>query len=1086
MSYNQQRGGGGYNRNQGGNNYQDNYHGGNQQNYQDDNGSQYGGSNYSSHSGGGSQRGGDDRSRHQGSNQNNLSHQMGNMNMGGNRQGMYSQNPNSRFPTNTENNLAGSAQNPRAPIPRQQLAHATQTFAERPKEFVFDKKAVGKKTQLWTNHALVHLPEQTIKLYAYNIEITQNRKVVNKREQAGPIFWEIMRANRTHYPGYKYFVFNDVNMMWSYDQLQRAEGDIILKKDKGGNPTTYLNYKYTGRLDFGKTIREDQDRQLLSTLVDSIATARVRTDCRKFIVFKRCVFALNKDEDNTLTHELTNKFYHGIDSRLGISVAIRLNLRAGITACYDIQHSIFTRSGYPLIRLLCEIINLDVITNDEFENEWDEKLQNAQMTESNRKEMDSILKKLRLRYTLETGIKVSDNGEENVPSVLMVNDRGKEFTYYKLTETSARDTIFTDQNGVDRTVAQYFLDAHHIRLRYPNLPCLQKKSSKKNPAFIAFPMEFVSYSVNPARFEGHMSEKLKMSFIQQTSYSMEQRRAILNKIIGQEDIADCPPVVDNTDKYMEKYNLSIEKEMLSVNATVLPVPTLVYGEGSKFTDTKHHGVWDALINDPPRKVLENSIFIRNPDPNAPKKKKRLLGSILNIISPHNNYNTLDWDKIYYHRLMGALELAGQPVAWEGQGMAAIQGLTHFHQRQSPEALIPDFFLELKRTANHEDNNKYKESEDEELIPFVLVVFQVRCSALKLNDGLNNDYNFMKYWGDNAAGIYTQGILTTSLSSINENPIYCKLTHLMVEKILGKIGTTHRKIERGGDHRSWTKLTDRENPCLVLGVDVSHPSTQDRLTNDIRRLSIATVVGNIDIDCCEFRASSRIQDMGNETIVSFQFEVNKRINEFIANNNGKRPAHIIMYRDGIAESDFKRTLYEERINIENACLEIDPAYQPTITYIVATKRHHTRFFLKNPEEGHEFQNYNILPGTLVEDTVTTNEYYDFFLTTQVGQTGLARPTHYYVLHDTWKPMVSFWPTITHAFTYMFCRSTSTVSLPAPLLYAHLAAKRAKECLDGAWITAPLQNMSFDLKQYKDVCMLTSAINVNHGLDGMTFV
>ncbi|PIC13052.1 hypothetical protein B9Z55_027945 [Caenorhabditis nigoni] len=47
-----------------------------------------------------------------------------------------------------------------------------------------------------------------------------------------------------------------------------------------------------------------------------------------------------------------------------------------------------------------------------------------------------------------------------------------------------------------------------------------------------------------------------------------------------------------------------------------------------------------------------------------------------------------------------------------------------------------------------------------------------------------------------------------------------------------------------------------------------------------------------------------------------------------------------------------------------------------------------------------QGFNIRPGTLVEDTVTTIDYYDFFLTTQVGQIGLARPTHYYVLHNDW--------------------------------------------------------------------------------------
>ncbi|PIC12807.1 hypothetical protein B9Z55_028178 [Caenorhabditis nigoni] len=62
-----------------------------------------------------------------------------------------------------------------------------------------------------------------------------------------------------------------------------------------------------------------------------------------------------------------------------------------------------------------------------------------------------------------------------------------------------------------------------------------------------------------------------------------------------------------------------------------------------------------------------------------------------------------------------------------------------------------------------------------------------------------------------------------------------------------------------------------------------------------------------------------------------------------------------------------------------------------------------------------QGFNVRAGTLVEDTVTTKDLYDFFLTTQVGQVGLARPTHYYVLWDTWEVSTTFWPTITHALT-----------------------------------------------------------------------
>ncbi|CAL2042546.1 unnamed protein product [Caenorhabditis brenneri] len=1027
-----------------------------------------------------------------------LSHQMGQMNMGGGYRGgrgghggnnMYNNRPNqSRVPRTIHDaaqpgDLAGSAQHPNMPVPKKQLAHTKQKFADRPDGWVFDKKAVGTKTELITNHALVHLPKETIKMYVYNIEIFSNRKLVTKREEASPLFHEIVSKNKRDFPRPQNLIFNDVNMLWTAEQLSRPEGKVTNRRD-------YMIYKYAGRIDFGETIGEFQDPQTLATLIDAIATATARSPaCTKYTVFKRNMYMMQgrtERPDEVLDFPITVPLGHGLDARLGISIGIRLNLRAGITACYDVAHTMFSRPGYPLIRLLCELINNDTITDEEFEDVWDDRLRRAVVTENNRVELDKILKKMKLRYSQDTAIRIEQDGRESVPSIFTNPKNGRDFKYHELTSSSAAQTTFHDAEGRRWSIAEYFLEMNHIRLRYPNLPCLVKKPTKQNGnRFVAYPMEFISYISEPKRKEGFVSEQVKSSLIQYTSYEAPQRHALLQKVVGQVGIADVPPAVNNNDLNMRMHGLSIEKEMLTVKATVLPPPTVVYGEGSKFKDVNHEGEWEAVTHEPMRRVLEDSVYLRNTDKNGPKMTKRLLGSILHVKSPVNNGAEMQYDPAGYHHLMKALEDCGQPVCWENKeaGQAAIQGIHNFCQGFEQEASILEFFAKLK---NNIDEKKYKKCDEEVIIPFVLVVFEVRCSTLtNFRNCFNNDYNFIKYLGDNEQGIFTQGILVENLSIIQENPLACKLTRLMVEKILGKVGTTHRKLEREGDHKSWTKFTDPKSPTLVLGVDVSHPSPREREEDSVRKLSIATIVGNIDFDCTEYRASSRIQDSGEEKIVRFKEEIATRLHDFIK-NTGSRPAHIVVYRDGLCENDFQRILYEERLNIEQCCVELAPGYEPTITYIVVTKRHHTRFFLKDFEKGHEKQGFNVLPGTLVEDTVTTKDYYDFFLTTQVGQKGVAKPTHYYVLHDTWKPMVSFWPTVTHALTYMFCRATCTVSLPAPVLYAHLAAKRAKECLDGAWTIATFRGVRLSADNVHDVNKLTEAINVNNGLDGMTFV
>ncbi|KAF1752558.1 hypothetical protein GCK72_019113 [Caenorhabditis remanei] len=1053
-------------------------HGGSQHgDRRDDYHDQRGGGDY--RHGGGSRQGG---GYHQGDN---LSRQMGQMNMGrddnrgrgghgGNR---YSEQgpPRPRFERSTAGvanpgDLAGSAHYPRQPVAKKDMMHTKQEFYERPAgKSVFEGK-VGKKTELWTNHALVHLPTEKYLIHEYNIEVFNNKKVLNKKEEVSPIFHEIRNSpeGRKQWPRSSDFIFNDVNLLWTIDQLPYAQGEIRDKRKS-------ILYKYTRSFEFGEGITQG-DSQLLSTLIDAIATARCRypKTCRnKYTVYKRSMFMILDHKPPELESfdnaPLFMQVRNGMDARMGLSIGIRLNLRAGITACYDLSHTLFTRPSYPLVRLFVDLIANATVSDEEFETSYDSSLKNSRVTEENKKNMMKVLHKMKLCYSLDN---------VNPP-------QKRDFKFYDLT-TPADRLSFTNEKGVSMTVAEYYLNEKNIRLRYPNLPCVQKKPSKANQnRLIAFPMELVSLLAEPKRYEGATTTEMKADMVRWTTFTAKQRRLVLQHVISQNRIGDVPPVVDNSDVHMKRHGVTIDKEMLSVNATILPAPTVVYGENVKFYDEHSVGDWKAIDHIPIRKVLEDSVYLRNKDPSAPKLKKRLLGSILKIGAPASNA-PMDFDDTCYHNLMKALEAAGQPVVWENEdmGQAAIQGVIEFNQSRDQPAVIYNYFVDLMTNIDE----KYKK-EDEIIIPICFVLFERRFTTLvNTTNHIRNDYNLMKYLADIHLGIFTQGMLHDTFQNIGSTPSTCKFTRLLVEKILGKVGTTHRKLEREGDHKSWTKVTEPKEPTLFLGVDVSHPSPRDRDDPDagVRKMSVASVVGNIDLDCNEYRASSKIQSVGLERIVMLQNEVRNRITDFTI-HNGIRPAHIVVYRDGLSEGDFQRTLYEERIAIENACISIDAAFQPTITYIVVTKRHHTRFFLKDELDGIEEQGFNIRPGTLVEDTVTTKNYYDFFLATQVGEMGLVRPTHYYVLWNTWKCLPTFWPTVTHALTYTFCRSTTTVALPAPVLYAHLAAKRAKETLDGALVTFGMRdNKEFDMDVYQDVAILNENINNHQRLDGMVFV
>lgn len=118
-----------------------------------------------------------------------------------------------------------------------------------------------------------------------------------------------------------------------------------------------------------------------------------------------------------------------------------------------------------------------------------------------------------------------------------------------------------------------------------------------------------------------------------------------------------------------------------------------------------------------------------------------------------------------------------------------------------------------------------------------------------------------------------------------------------------------------------------------------------------------------------------------------------------------------------------------------------------------KRHHTRLFPASPQFGD--QKGNILPGTVVDSTITSIHDFDFYLNSHAGIQGknrtllisqmiifwclgMNRPAHYYVLVDEngfgsdGIQLFSYW------MCYLYCRCTRSVSYAPPAYYAHLAA------------------------------------------------
>ena len=107
---------------------------------------------------------------------------------------------------------------------------------------------------------------------------------------------------------------------------------------------------------------------------------------------------------------------------------------------------------------------------------------------------------------------------------------------------------------------------------------------------------------------------------------------------------------------------------------------------------------------------------------------------------------------------------------------------------------------------------------------------------------------------------------------------------------------------------------------------------------------------------------------------------------------------------------------------------------------------SRFFPQNVNEG-VGRARNVPPGLVVDTDVVSKTYFDYFMCSHEGIQGTSRPTHYFVLWDDNKFSADQLQQLTFGLTHVYARCTRSISYPAPIAYAHLAAYRANRHIIG---------------------------------------
>lgn len=275
-----------------------------------------------------------------------------------------------------------------------------------------------------------------------------------------------------------------------------------------------------------------------------------------------------------------------------------------------------------------------------------------------------------------------------------------------------------------------------------------------------------------------------------------------------------------------------------------------------------------------------------------------------------------------------------------------------------------------------------------------------------------------------------GIVTQCIAPQRVNDQY--LTNVLL-KINAKLGGLNSLL---GVEISPSIPIVSKAPTLILGMDVSHGSPGQ---TDIP--SIAAVVSSREWPLIsKYRACVRTQGAKTEMIDNLFKKVSEKDDEgiirellvdFYTSSGKRKPDNIIIFRDGVSESQFNQVLNIELSQIMEACKFLDENWNPKFMVIVAQKNHHTKFFQPNSPD-------NVPPGTIIDNKICHPRNYDFYLCAHAGMIGTSRPTHYHVLLD----QIGFSPDdlqeLVHSLSYVYQRSTTAISVVAPICYAHLAA------------------------------------------------
>lgn len=577
------------------------------------------------------------------------------------------------------------------------------------------------------------------------------------------------------------------------------------------------------------------------------------------------------------------------------------------------------------------------------------------------------------------------NAEIKGMKILAVHN-GFKRTVAGLSRGSPFEERFALESGQETTVAAYFQSQYGKTVKDRTLPCIRVGNGK-------------------ALLPAELCEVLPKQKVRK--FTGDQTAAMI-KITAQrpgdkfKEIQDrSQQVARDASAELKKFGLSLAGKSMTVDARVLPPPTLSYGGKDASFNPSDKGSWN----------LKGVKFA----------EPKILSS---------------WAVVCFCSRQNEQQGLQQFVPEFVRGLVAC-GIQC--SATSPPIVIADnkkAVDEILGSAAEQGRQKFK------VVPQVLLCV--------LPDTGAELYRSIKQIGDSYLGIATQCIVASKAKIGQEPRGQMQYIANVALKINAKLGGSNVCLSpitvRTLPSQAFSDMMSR--PFMLFGADVTHPGPGSAAP------SLAAVVGSLDATATRYAARLSVQptkpagkQQVQEIILDFKNMAKDLLLEFYRSTR-KRPERIFVFRDGVSEGQFDQVLAHEYMALRKACSEMgdtSSGYAPPITFVVVQKRHQTRLFAADPSTAD--RSGNLPPGVVVDRGIVHPTEFDFYLNAHAGLQGTNRCVHYHVLADQNGIGADGMQQFCYWLSYLFCRCTRSIAVAAPSQYAHLAAFRGRSLMRG---------------------------------------